>query len=140
MAQLGEFISNHLILVVLFLVALGLLIRNLMGDFGKGGKAIDSHEATRLINRENAVILDIRGQAEFNKGHIINAVNIPTSELETRVSELQKYQDRPVIICCQTGMTASPAITILNKSGLSRVLRLRGGIDSWKQEHLPLAN
>lgn len=140
MAQFVEFISNHLILFFLFVVILSLLIKNLLADFGKGSGIVDTTEATRLINREDAVILDIRDKAEFKKGHIINALNIPMSELDSRSSELQKYQDQPVIVCCQGGLTSNTATSLLKKSGLSNVLRLRGGLDSWKQANLPLTS
>ncbi len=139
MEQLSEFISNHLVLCVLFVVILVLLIKNLLTDFTQGGASIEASEATRLMNREKAILLDIRSQSEFSDGHIINATNIPFSEFDSRASELEKLRDHPVIICCKTGTTASLAVTALKKLGFEKIYRLKGGIEGWKQSSLPLA-
>jgi len=138
MDQLLEFITNHLVLCGLFVVILVLLIKNLLTDFTQGGSSIEASEATRLMNRENAILLDIRNQAEFSDGHIINATNIPFSEFENRASELEKLRDHPVIICCKTGSTARLAVSNLKKLGFEKIYHLKGGIESWKNADLPL--
>jgi len=139
MAQLAEFITNHLVLSVLFIVVLSLLINNFVTDFRQGGASIEASEATRLMNRENAIMLDIRNKSEFSDGHILNATNIPFSEFDNRTSDLEKLRNQPVIICCKTGTTASLAASALNKLGFEKSYRLKGGIEGWKQASLPLA-
>ena len=140
MEQFAEFITNHLVLSVLFVVILSLLIKNLLTDFTQGGSSVESSEATRLINRESAIMLDIRNSAEFSDGHILNAINIPFSEFDKRSAELEKLRDHPVIICCKTGTSASLAVTALNKLGFEKTYRLKGGIEGWKHASLPLAS
>ncbi len=140
MEQFAEFITNHLVLSILFVVISSLLIKNLLTDFTQGGSSVEASEATRLINRENAVLLDIRPTAEFSDGHIINATNIPFSDFDNRTSELEKFRDRPIIICCKTGTSASLAAASLKKLGFENIQRLKGGIEGWKHASLPLAS
>ncbi len=140
MGQLSEFIGNHLVLSILFLIILSLLIQNLFADFKQGGSSVEAAEATRLMNREDAIMLDIRNTAEFSDGHIINATNIPYSEFDNRSSDLEKIRDKPVIVCCKTGTSASLAVTALNKLGFEKIYRLKGGIEGWKHASLPLAS
>jgi len=140
MGQLSEFIGNHLVLSILFLIILSLLIQNLLTGFKQGGSSVEASEATRLMNRENAIMLDIRNTAEFSDGHIINATNIPFSEFDNRTADLEKLRDKPIIICCKTGTSASLAVTALNKLGFEKIYRLKGGIEGWKHASLPLAS
>lgn len=140
MAQLVEFITNHLVLSVLFIVILSLLIKNLLTDFTQGGSSVEASEATRLMNRENAIMLDIRNTAEFSDGHILNATNIPFSEFDNRTNDLEKIRNKPVIVCCKTGTSASLAVAALNKLGFENIYRLKGGIEGWKNASLPLAS
>lgn len=139
MEQLAEFITNHLILSTLFVILSSLLIRSLLTDLKQGGKSLEASSATLMLNREDAVMLDIRTAADFAEGHIINAKNIPFSEFEKRTHELEKLRDRPIIVCCKTGTSASQAVASLNKLGFEKMYRLKGGIEGWKHSNLPLA-
>ncbi len=139
MEQFSEFVTNHMVLSVLFVVILTLLIKNLLDDVAQGASSVDPSEATRLLNRENAVVVDIRSSDEFSEGHILNASNIPYSEFEIRTAELEKLRDRPIIICCKTGTATNVAIASLKKMGFENLYRLKGGIDNWKHASLPLA-
>ncbi|MFK8068740.1 MAG: rhodanese-like domain-containing protein [Gammaproteobacteria bacterium] len=138
MEQFAEFVTNHMVLSVLFVVILTLLIKNLSAEVVQGASSVDPSEATRLLNRENAIVVDIRSPDEFSEGHILNAKNIPYSEFETRTAELEKLRDRPMIICCKTGTSTNVAIANLKKMGFENLHRLKGGIDNWKHESLPL--
>jgi rhodanese-related sulfurtransferase len=123
----------------MFVVISSLLVKNLFSDFTQGGSSVDTSEATRLINREDAILLDIRSIAEFSEGHILNAINIPFTDLDNRTSELEKFRDRAIIIYCKTGVSAGQAATSLNKLSFKKIHRLKGGIENWKQANLPLA-
>ena len=100
MDQLIEFAGNHLLLVTAFVV---LLVAIIVQENKKAGKGIGVQEATRLINRENAVVVDLRSKQEFAAGHVLDAVNIPFSNLSSRVAELEKSKDKPVILVCKMG-------------------------------------
>lgn len=99
---------------------------------------VGTFEAVQLINRRDAVILDIRDTGEYAAGHIANARHIPEAQLAERMKELEKYKSRPIVVSCKAGMRA-PAVTgTLRKQGYAEVFALRGGVAAWQQASLPL--
>jgi len=115
-----------------------LLILLMVTESKRGGQSISTHEATLLINRENAVVLDLRAQAEYNNGHIVDALNVPYTSLNDRLGELEKYKERPVILVCKMGQHSGAAAKQLMKAGFTQVKRMRGGIAEWSSANLPL--
>jgi len=136
MGQLLEFAGNHPILVLLFFSLLGALVWTFVG--GAGARRIGPMDATRLINHEDAVVLDVRPEAEFKEGHIVNAVHIPMTELESRVDKLHKHRERPIVAVCRAGSQSAAACKLLQKRGFSKVYSLSGGILAWQGASLPL--
>ena len=96
-------------------------------------------EATLLINREDAVVLDVREQGEFAQGHIPNARHIPVGELARRSNELEKFKTRPLIVYCASGGRSSNAIATLKKAGFDKLYNLRGGIYEWEKAGQPMS-
>jgi len=137
MQQLLEFASNHLALVITFLGLSAALVWNLFFD-PVNKTAVTPLQGTALINHENAVVLDVRSIAEFNKGHIVNAVNIPLNGLGKQLQQLEKYRDRPIIVACRSGSRSGMAVKMLMKKGFPRVHNLRGGMMAWESAGLPL--
>ncbi|MBD3649019.1 MAG: rhodanese-like domain-containing protein [Pseudomonadales bacterium] len=133
--QIFEFIGNHLILVGLFVA---LLFAFLVNEGKQGGAAISPSNLVTLMNRQDAVVVDIRDQKEFKQGHISGAINIPYSSLDSRASELEAYKEKPVIIVCKMGQTAGGAGRKLKGQGFQDVRRLSGGISEWTASSLPL--
>ena len=107
----------------------------------KGGSpdALTPMQATLKINREDAVVVDVRTSDEFERGHLPNATHIPLSELEGRAGEIRKMGDHPVILCCATGARSSGATKTLQKAGIASVFNLAGGIQAWEQAGQPLS-
>ena len=138
MERLPEFIGNHIILVTLFIAILAVLVWNLFGSLISGISQIPSAELTRLMNRENAVVIDIRSQEDFNKGHILNARNIPEAELQSRQKELEKFKSSPMVVCCHSGVTAPKVARLLKAMGYANIFVLKGGIHAWQSANLPL--
>ncbi len=137
MDQIVEFTSNHLGLVIALVVILVLLIHNLVS--GGGGKAaVDPARATELINHENALVVDVRPMADFNQGHIIGAVNIPSNGFANQMKQLEKHKARPIIVSCRSGAQSAQACATLRKAGFDKVHNLRGGILAWQSANLPL--
>ena len=91
-----------------------------------------------LVNRENAVVLDLRDRKDFDTGHIVDSLNIPYAALESRLGELEKYRERPLVIACRMGQHAGAAGTLLRKKGFTNVSRLTGGIAEWRNQNLPV--
>jgi rhodanese-related sulfurtransferase len=137
MQQLTEFVTHHWILFVALVVILVLLLWNIISA-KRGGAEMGPAEVTQLINREDAVVVDVRDKAQYAKGHIVGAINMPMPELSQRMKELDKFRDRPIILCCQMGDTSSGAGIALMKAGITKLYRLRGGILAWQNLNLPL--
>lgn len=135
MEQLFEFVGNHPILVGAFLLTFALFVRN---EVVRGGRAVSPQELVNLVNRDGAVVIDVRDAKEFAQGHIVDAVNVPHAALGTRVGELDKYKSKPVVVACKMGQHAGPAGTVLRKAGFENVARLKGGVSGWLNENLPV--
>ncbi|MCH2097541.1 MAG: rhodanese-like domain-containing protein, partial [Pseudomonadales bacterium] len=87
MAQFLEFITNHFLLAGAFVVLLVLFIAN---EGRRGGRTVSAQELVNMVNRDDAVVLDVRDRKEFQAGHIVDAVNIPFPSRESRVTELAR--------------------------------------------------
>lgn len=138
MDQIIEFAGNHVFLVAALLAILSLLIWNLVTDPGSKG-TVDPLGATELINHQNAVVVDVRPAADFNQGHIINAINIPMSSFKEQLQTLNKYKDRPLILVCRSGNQSGSASKILHKEGFEKAYNLRGGMMAWQNANLPVS-
>ena len=90
-----------------------------------------------MINRQNALVLDIRDKADFKAGHLVNAVNIPYASLAQRMNELDKERERPIVLVCKTGQTVSMAGKMLREKGFNAV-RMKGGMMEWNSQNLPV--
>ena len=137
MTQLMEFAENHPYLVGLFTT---LLITYVVMEawLQSSRKGVSPAEATRLINQQDAVVIDIRDVAEYKKGHILNARNIPLAQLDKQLEPLRANQDKPLVICCNTGVSAVAYANQLKKAGFNQVHVLQGGIAAWSEANLPL--
>lgn len=105
-----------------------------------GVKGVTASELPRLINHEEAVVVDVRESGEFRKGHIAGAVNIPLSQLSDSISKLERYRkaDRPLVVSCQTGIRSNKAASILRNNSFEKVYTLTGGFAGWQKENLPV--
>jgi rhodanese-related sulfurtransferase len=131
-----EFVQQNLIWVTLALVSGGMLLWPLVS--GGGAQHLTPAQATLLMNREDAVVLDVRETGEWSSGHIPGARHITLAQLDKRMSELEKFKDRPIIICCASGNRSSSACGQLKKGGYEKVFSLAGGISAWLESNLPL--
>ena len=96
-------------------------------------------QATLLINREDAIILDVREQGDYAKGHIPNARHIPLSEFARRSAEMEKWKGQPLILCCASGGRSESAGAQLRKAGFDKVYNLRGGMMEWEKAGQPIS-
>lgn len=136
MHELLLFIGEHWMLVLLFVVILGAIIwLETQGKVG-GMSRLSPQESINKINRENAIVFDIRDRSAFDKGHIAHARNFSSSELGNK--DLSKYKDRPIILVCNTGITASKMGSKLKAKGLQQLFFLQGGLNAWTSNNLPL--
>lgn len=132
-----EFIANNWILFAALAAVIGWILMSELGRVAQGVKQVDTTEATRLYNKQDGVFVDVRPEAEFNKGHLPAAVSVPEGKFEPRHKRLHKQKQKPVIVYCGNGMAAGKAGKALKQEGFEQVLQLKGGYDGWTGAGLP---
>jgi len=135
MAQFLEFIGNHLLLSAMWVITLGAIM---MYHQRTGASSVGPQKAVMLINRQGAVVVDVREKKEFDTGHIVDSINIPLAKLKQRLSELRKHKEKPVVVVCKLGQHSGDAAKTIQESGYAEVFRLSGGLTEWKAQSLPL--
>lgn len=135
MDRIFEFAANHYILVSAFFLLWTLFF---FLESRRGSLAISPQGATSLVNREEGVIVDLRDDDEFRQGHIAGSINVPFSKLNERAGELEKYREKPIILVCKLGNQSSNAGRQLQTRGFTRLYRMRGGIQGWRADSLPV--
>jgi len=134
--HLLQFAQANLLYVVLAVASGAMLLWN---QFGTGAKkGISPLQATLLMNREDAIVIDVREASEWSAGHIANARHIPAGQLDKRMPELEKFKGRAVIVLCQSGNRSASVCRRLSKSGFEKVHNLAGGIAAWADAGMPV--
>jgi len=128
----------HMLLLGLALSSGCMLLWPLVSRSFRQANEIGPIEAVQLINRRDAVVVDVRDSGDYAAGHVGNAKHVPESQFTDRAKELEKYKSRPVIVSCRNGMRASSIVASLRKQGFAEAFALRGGITAWQQAGLPL--
>jgi rhodanese-related sulfurtransferase len=126
-------LRKHLIGVLLMLACLGW-----MSNFDKVGhgdkvKEVDVSSAKQLVDA-GALVIDVRGQDQFNFQHIPGAILITLEELRAGIPArlLAEARDRVILVYCNQGLGRSPEGTkILNKAGFASAVNLKEGIEGW---------
>ncbi len=139
MEQVFEFIGNHPILTGLFGVVLAAWIAWELSRLARKWREIGTLEAVRLINRDDALVLDVSNSADHAAGHIIGAVHMPPSRIEAGDQKLLKCKDDPVLVYCKNGQISPQMANRLVKLGFSNVHVLTGGLAQWTSDQQPVS-
>jgi len=131
-----SFVQSNILLVIIFVSSGALLLWELFSR--SSGKEIGTLVAVQLINYKDAIVLDVRDESEYKSGHIPNSLHFPADEIKDRISELEKFKDKPIVVIYKSGVRSGAASTTLHKNGFSLIHNLAGGIDTWKNEDLPI--
>ena len=139
MQEIMQFASNHPVLSLAWVALLVLVIATTVKGMFSKVKTISRGEATHLINKEDAVVVDVRSRDDYRRGHISGAINIAAADIKKdSFGELEKHKVQPIIVVCATGQSAGESATKLNAAGFARVSVLKDGISGWSGENLPL--
>ena len=138
-AELADFAGRNPILSLAFAGLTVAIIWNEIAGRTGGFKRIGPAELTGMINRDNALVVDLRPIADFEKGHIAGSKNVQMSQFDPENKQLAAAKALPVVLVCKTGQTAGDAAKRLKKAGFEQVYVLDGGIGGWQQADLPLA-
>ncbi len=128
----------NMVLLGLAVVSGGMLLFPLFTRGMRTAAEVGATDAVMLINRKDAVVLDVRDDTEFAGGHITNARHIPEKQLAERIKEMERYKNKPVIVSCASGRRSAAVVDSLRKQGFAEVVALRGGISAWVQAGMPL--
>jgi rhodanese-related sulfurtransferase len=137
MDRLLEYAARH---PILFGGTVALALAAAAYEFSRartGGEAVGPTDAVRLMN-QGALLVDVRSKAEFDAGHIIDARHVPQEQVGQAAETLKRFKDKVVITCCESGMRSSATARVLKTQGFTKVVNLRGGLQAWRTENLPL--
>lgn len=137
MDKLVQFTSDHTLLVLALMISFFAVIVTELRRKASGLVNIEAVAAVQLINND-AVVIDLRSTDAFSRGHIVNAKNIPSDELETKMQSLESMKSKPIVAVCDAGISSGKAVTALRTAGFESVYGLKGGINGWSQAGLPL--
>ena len=137
MDRLLEYVARHPFLVGGTAVLALAVIAYEVSRARSGGQAVGPMDAVRLMN-QGALLVDVRSREEFDGGHVLDARHLPQEEVAGAGESLKKYRDKPVIVCCESGMRSGAAARVLKAQGFAKVVNLRGGLAAWRTENLPL--
>ena len=138
MDSLLAFASEHAMLSLALLGLTLALIYTEVSRLVSGYKAVNPAAVTTLINREDALLVDVSPLADFEKGHIAGAKNVQVSQFDPENKLLAKVRDLPVVVTCRTVTAFADAAKRLVKAGFKKVHWLDGGVAAWQQASLPL--
>ena len=123
------FLGQQWMLVGALLVCVMMLVFH---DSRRSGASLSPQAAVKLINQEDALVVDLREAKDFKAGHIVSAINIPYNSFDKRKDELAKYKDKPL------GQHSGAIGKKLAADGFSGVRRMKGGMMEWQAQQLPL--
>ena len=136
---LPEFISNHLILVGAFVLVLMLLVKaEFEHQTGKGFQ-LDPTNATRLMNAEGTLVIDVRSDAEYAKAHIKGAKNAPQAYVQQKLEKMTDSKNDTILLYCNIGNTSARVCRMLLREGYLNVKNIKGGFVAWQEANLPVS-
>ncbi len=133
-----EFLQDNWYWAALAAISGGWLVFDMIQNYGDKSQ-LSPLEATLLMNREDAQVVDVRDIGQFQSGHIPNARHIPITELQSRTAELEKLKSTPLILCCASGMRSRAGLLMLKKAGFEKIFHLRGGMHEWEKSGQPVS-
>ena len=136
MQQFSSFLVTNWPLFLALVIILFLLVRSYVGPGAV--KAVGPMQALQLINHEDALVLDVRTDKEFNEGHIINSMHVPLGVLSNSLNQLAPYKASTIVVVCRSGARSGQAVSQLRKAGFENVYNLAGGVMAWQSANMPL--
>lgn len=136
--RLPQFVSHHPLLVALFVLVLVMLVKTELAGLARGFSLSSAAAVVQLINRDNALLIDVSPRADFEAAHIAGAKHLELAKLDPEQPDLARVRDLPVVVSCRDGSTSRKVCERLAKAGFSRVHCLERGIAGWLAAELPV--
>ncbi len=131
-----KFIVDNWMLILIALSSGGMLAWPMVRGANAG--SLTAQGAVQLINRQRAVVVDVREPEEFAAGHVTGAKNVPLDQLEQKLPAAVKNKSLPLLLICATGARAQRAVATAKKLGYEQAQAVAGGLKSWKDANLPV--
>ncbi len=138
MQEYIDFARNNALIVIGFFAVLGFIIKTEISNATRKYKQVGVNEAVMLLNKDDALVLDVREDKEVQGGKIKGARHITLGQLPSKLAELEKNKNTPVLVYCRSGSRSGYASQILTKAGFQDVSNLAGGILAWESANLPI--
>lgn len=132
--ELIVFFTEQWMLVSLFLI---LAYTYMWREKSKAGATLSVHQLTAVVNQGNAQLVDLRDSAEYQAGHIVDAINIPHNKLEKQLPELERHRAKTLVLVDKLGQHTGAAGRMLRDKEFN-VVRLNGGMAEWTGQNLPV--
>jgi len=140
MEQLITLANNHPMLSAAWVAIVVMIIVTSIKIKMSPIKQVSPQELTFLVNKNEGLVIDIRAEKDFKASHILDAKLFSTEKANNNdFVTLEKYKDKPIIVVCAAGMTASKVASQLLKAGFTQVHLLKGGMNAWQSAGLPTA-
>ncbi len=140
MQEYIDFARSNFIIVAGFFAVLGFIIKTEISRFTQKYKQIGVNAAVMLLNKGDVLALDVREDKELNDaGMIKGARHITLGQLSSKMAELDKFKQKPVLVYCRSGSRSGHACQLLTKAGFEDVYNLAGGVMAWESANLPLS-
>lgn len=131
-----KFILDNWVLILIALSSGTMLALPMLRGAGQG--TLTAQGAVQLINREKAVLIDVRDAQEYAAGHPVGARSVPLAELEAKLPSVVKNKNLPVLLLCGTGARARRAVDAAKKLGYENAQVIAGGMRGWNDANLPV--
>jgi len=131
-----SFFIDNWYLIVLAMGSGALLLMPAMK--GMGGGTLSAAHAVQLINREKAVVVDVRDEGEFAQGHIVGAKHVPLAQLEEKLPQVARNKSLPLVLVCAQGQRAQRGVAVAQKLGYANTQALAGGMKAWRDAQMPI--
>ena len=132
-----KFLIDNWMLIAVALASGGMLLWPVVARGARAG-TLSANAAVQLINREKAVVVDVREAADYAAGHVVGARNLPLGQLEQQLPDLVKNKATPLVLVCGTGALANRGLAVAKKLGYAQAQSLSGGLTAWKDANLPV--
>lgn len=130
-----QFLAEQWLLVGALLSCVFLLIFH---ESRRAGTSVSPTQLSQLVNRDEALVIDLRDSKEYKGGHIVDSRNVPFAKFEGQLGEFEGWKEKPVVLVCKLGTHSSSAGKIMAGKGFQKVHRLGGGMAEWQAQQLPL--
>ena len=123
---------NNFLTIISILLIVYLLYPKIMIKFNKNVKNVSGDEAASLIkDTKDLVILDVRSEGEFRTGHISGSKLMPVGEIASRITELEKFRGKPILVHCASGGRSPKAVNVLLKNKFEPIYHMNQGLSGF---------